>query len=152
MSLFCVWSNCRYLEPWSGVITGDPFFIVILDRVTAKIQRQTTFRLGTPRASSSGCSAPLLLSPSSLHLLWARYTHTHTHTHTHTNTANTSTCMYTHMFGMGTQMQTGNTGVSGAKDGLIQQCWRWRQSAPCPAFGAPCPPPPQTPPDFPKEA
>ena len=80
MSLFCVWSNCRYLEPCSGVITGDPFFIIILERVTAEIQRQTTFRLGTPRASSSGCSAPLLLSPSSLHLLWARYTHTHTHT------------------------------------------------------------------------
>ena len=87
-----------------------------------------------------------------LHLCICSGPDTHTHTHTHTNTANTSTCMYTHMFGMGTQMQTGNTGVSGAKDGLIQQCWRWRQSAPCPAFGAPCPPPPQTPPDFPKEA
>uniref|UniRef100_A0A8B9WW24 Uncharacterized protein n=1 Tax=Bos mutus grunniens TaxID=30521 RepID=A0A8B9WW24_BOSMU len=30
-----------YLEPWSGVITGHPFFIPILDRVSAQIWRQT---------------------------------------------------------------------------------------------------------------
>lgn len=104
---------------------------------TAEIRRPTTLRLGTPRASSYGCSAPPLLSPSSLHLPWAGYTQTHR------NTANTSTCVYTHMLGIGTQMQTGNTGISGAEDAHVQQCWRWCQSAPCPAFGAPCPPLPK---------
>ena len=55
------------------------------------LQRPTTLRLGTPRASSYGCSARALLSPSYLHLPWAR------HMHTHTQSADINTqCIQTH--------------------------------------------------------
>ena len=58
------------------------------------LQRPTTLRLGTPRASSYGCSARALLSPSYLHLPWAR--HIHTHTHTHTQPTQTHACIQMH--------------------------------------------------------
>ena len=79
MSVFCIWSYCRFLEPWSGVITGYLLLIPILARSTVAMCQPTTLRLGRPCASTSGYSAPPLLSPSSLHLPGLD-THKHRHT------------------------------------------------------------------------
>ena len=97
VSVFCNWPNCRYLEPQLGVITSHPFLVPFLDRVTAEIWRQTTFRLGTlmpPLTVAQhlvSCCLHLCICPG-------LDTHRHTHTHTHTHTADTSTCMYTHTY------------------------------------------------------
>ena len=67
------------------------------------LQRPTTLRLGTPRASSYGCSARALLSPSYLHLPWARHMHTHTECR-HKHTVYTNTCSaWGHKHKQGTQ-------------------------------------------------
>ena len=73
-------------------MSGHPFLIPILDRVTAETGQSTTLRLGTPCASSSDCLTFPLLSRVSLLFPWAGDTHTHTHTHT----GDTSTHVYTH--------------------------------------------------------
>ena len=123
VNMFCIWSNSRFLEPWSGVITDHPFLIPFQDRVTVKIRQPTTLRLGTPPASSSGSLKPPFLSPSSLCLPWAGNIHIHPHKHGQHRHMH----VYTHVLGMGTQMQMGNTDISGAEDAHVQLCWRWRQ-------------------------
>ena len=115
VSVFCNWPNCRYLEPRLGVITSHPFLIPILDRVTAEIRRQTTFRLGT-------LMPPLMVAQQlvscCLHLCICPGPDTHTHTHTHTQA---HACIHTHA-------QHGDTNTN-----KVHRCFR-RLIRPSPAM------------------
>ena len=126
-----IWSHGRELP--LAILSSFPSW-------TGSVQRYGTNHLQTGNAS---CLLFWLLSTSFPVAFISASALGWIHKNTHINTANTSTCVYTHMLGIGTQMQTGNTGISGAEDAHVQQCWRWCQSAPCPAFGAPCPPLPK---------
>ena len=84
------------------------------------LQRPHTLRLGTPRASSYGCSAPALLSPSYLHLPWARHTHTHTHTHSR----HKHMCVYKHA-------QHGGTNTNREDRLLKHLCFLFGFVSPC---------------------
>ena len=91
MSVFCIWSNCRYVEPHLelslAILSSFPSWAGSMQRYGEKPPSAWS-----PHDSSSGCSAPPLLPPSSLLLPWAG------HTHTHTNTAriNKHVCIHTH--------------------------------------------------------
>uniref|UniRef100_A0ABI0NUL7 Secreted protein n=1 Tax=Bos taurus TaxID=9913 RepID=A0ABI0NUL7_BOVIN len=91
VSVFCVWSNCRYLEPWMGVTTGHPFFIPILDRVSAEIQNK-------PPSDWERLVPPLLVTQHllscRLHLCICPGLDTQKHTHKHSQ--HKHMCVYTH--------------------------------------------------------
>uniref|UniRef100_A0ABI0NKZ1 Uncharacterized protein n=1 Tax=Bos taurus TaxID=9913 RepID=A0ABI0NKZ1_BOVIN len=81
----------RFLEPWSGVITGHPFFIPILDRVSAEIRNK-------PPSDWERLVPPLLVTQHllscRLHLCICPGLDTQKHTHKHSQ--HKHMCVYTH--------------------------------------------------------
>ena len=115
--VYVSWGNFGFLEPPSWIITGRHFYIQVVNRDTTKIHCPVPSGLWAPCTSSSDLSTSHMWSPSPLHLQWAG----HTHTETHTSTGDTNTRVHTYMRGTGTQMQTGEAGVSVAEDSCVQQ-------------------------------
>uniref|UniRef100_A0ABI0P421 Uncharacterized protein n=1 Tax=Bos taurus TaxID=9913 RepID=A0ABI0P421_BOVIN len=81
----------RYLEPWTGVTTGHPFFIPILDRVSAEIRNK-------PPSDWERLVPPLLVTQHllscRLHLCICPGLDTQKHTHKHSQ--HKHMCVYTH--------------------------------------------------------
>lgn len=124
--VYVSWYHSRLVDSLSWVVSGHLFLILVLNRGTAQMYQPVCPSLCTPPASSV-CSMSHVLLPSFLCLQWARDTPTQKHTHIQATQAHT--CTHTHVQGTGTQMQTGNTGISVAEGPVVHmQCKHFHTS------------------------